>query len=126
MDRMHEMGSVLLTPGLLARGCILPWLLRAEASPCTGQKRVTVSHTASRPWGLSSETYVEGGTFGRHSIPSSTSMGYAASTKSQGDICLDPEKPTKPSSQLRNSKVRTERCETQNPKQLLRAPNSRP
>ena len=54
------------------------------------------------------------------------SRGYAASTKSLGGICLNPEKPTNPSSQLRNSRVWTERCETQNPKHLLRAPASKP
>ena len=51
-DRMHKMDSAPLAPGLHARGCILPWLLRAEASLCTRQKRVSVSHTASRPGGL--------------------------------------------------------------------------
>ena len=30
-----------LAPGLHARGCISPWLIRAEASPCTRQKRVS-------------------------------------------------------------------------------------
>ena len=54
--------------------------------------------------------------------PSSRSRGYAASTKYQGNICLNPKKPTNPSSQLRNSWVRTEGCETQNPKHLLRPP----
>ena len=43
---------LLLVPGLHARGCILPWLIRAEASPCNRQKRVSVSHTAYRPGGL--------------------------------------------------------------------------
>ena len=39
--------------GLHAQGCILPRLIRVDASPCTRQKRVTVSHTASRPGDLS-------------------------------------------------------------------------
>ena len=46
-------GVLLLGRGLHAEGCILPWLIRAEASPCTPQKRVSVSHTASRTGGLS-------------------------------------------------------------------------
>ena len=75
-------------PGLLSQGCLLAWLLRDEASPCTGQKRVTVSHTASRQWSLSCEIYGEGWRSGRHRIASSPSRGYAASTKSQVIICL--------------------------------------
>ena len=40
-DRIHKMDSAPLAPGLHAGGCILPWLIRAEASPCTRQKRVS-------------------------------------------------------------------------------------
>ena len=39
---MHKMGSALLAPGLHALRCILPWLIRAEASPCTRKKGVSV------------------------------------------------------------------------------------
>ena len=52
-DRLHKMGCAPAHSGLHAQGCILPWLIRAEASPCTPQKRVSVSHTASRTGGLS-------------------------------------------------------------------------
>ena len=117
---------LLLVRGLHAQGCILPWLIRAEASPCTRNKRVSVSHTASTPSGLCSENYEDGWRSGRHRIPHSPSRGYAASPKTQGGICLNPGKPTNPSSQLRNSRVRTEGCETQNPIHLRRDPASRP
>ena len=47
-------------------------------------------------------------------------------TQTQGNICLNPKKATNTSSQLRNSQVRTQRCETQNHKHLQRSPASRP
>ena len=101
-------GRGLLAPGLHALCCILPWLIRAEASPCTRKKRVSVSHTASKPSGRGSETYEDSWRSGRHKIPRRPSRIYATSPKTQKVICLNPEKPTNPSSQLRNSLVKTE------------------
>ena len=117
---------LLLGRGLHAQGCILPWLLRAEASPCTPQKR-SVFPTQPPDQGVSAKKLTgKDGEVGDTECHAAPSSGYAASTKSLGGICLNPEKPTNPSTQLRNSQVRTEGCETQNPKHLLRAPASRP
>ena len=44
---MHKMGSAPARPEPPRLGCILPWLIRAEPSPCTRQKRISVSHTSS-------------------------------------------------------------------------------